>query len=529
MKVLARFLCGVLAVAALTTPAFAQTATDATVRVKALEQELAALLPAPVIGVPAIGTLERVAPAATALQDPAALERRIRELEQKIEQLLKDKAAPASKLMNNEDQERVLEPTALAGFYDNGYLVAASADGAFKYWLDGRANLDMATYKGSDNRLPTGAEVRRARIGVKATLFTDWLAEIDLDFADNAIEMKDVWMGYAGFTNTLIKAGNHKSPFGLESLTSSKNITFIERPYIDSWSPDRLMGVNISTWGPHFLLTGGVYGQAAGDFNDKDSLTGGGAGTNQGYSLIGRVTVAPVNEKGKVVHVGFAAAYRTPDAAKMPTSGADLPDRLNAARVVKLDSRAETHVLRAKFVSTGDMKYVDNVQLFGGEAAAIMGPVTVQGEYQQVQVNRTATTVATYADHTFSGYYGQVTCFLTGERRPYSVSEGEFGRVIPARKAGAVEVGVRYSTIDLDDVTTVDPIKGGIAKNVTGGLTWYMNANHKLMFNVTHVDNNMNAKPGKDWAPLPTGTSTTQTPVYGDKFLTIAVRYQIAF
>jgi len=50
-----------------------------------------------------------------------------------------------------------------------------------------------------------------------------------------------------------------------------------------------------------------------------------------------------------------------------------------------------------------------------------------------------------------------------------------------------------------------------------------------LMFNVTQVDNNDNAKPGKDWAPLPTGTSTSQTSIVGDKFVTIAVRYQIAF
>ena len=38
-----------------------------------------------------------------------------------------------------------------------------------------------------------------------------------------------------------------------------------------------------------------------------------------------------------------------------------------------------------------------------------------------------------------------------------------------------------------------------------------MNANHKLMFNVTKVDNDENAKPGKDWAPIPAGTSTSQT------------------
>ena len=139
MKSLVTFLASAVVVALLATPAFGQTANDATARIAALEQQLAALLPGSCTASPAL-------PAA---QDPAALERRIRELEMKIEQLLKEKALPASKLMNNEDQERTLDPVALAGFYDNGYLVASSADGAFKYWLDGRANLDFATYRGS--------------------------------------------------------------------------------------------------------------------------------------------------------------------------------------------------------------------------------------------------------------------------------------------------------------------------------------------------------------------------------------------
>jgi phosphate-selective porin OprO/OprP len=517
MTVLARYLSSTILLVLLATPAFGQSPNDAASRLAALEIRLAALLP------------EAPAPAPPVAQDPAAMERRIRELELKIEQLLKDKAAPAQKLMNNEDQERTLEPVGLAGFYDNGYLVASSADGRFKYWLDGRANLDFATYRGSDNRLPTGFEVRRARIGVKTTLFADWLAEVDLDFADNAIEIKDLWVGYAGFTNMLIKAGNHKSPFGLESLTSSKNIVFIERPYIDSWAPDRLMGLALSGWGRHWQFTAGAYGEAAGAFNDKDSLTGGGAGTSQRVSFVGRVTVAPLNEKGRVLHFGVAAAQRQPEVAKIATSGSDLPDRLNASRIVKLDSRAETHVSRAKFISTGDMKFVDNMHQVGAEVAGVFGPMTFQGEWQSTVVHRLATTVANLEDHGFQGYYGQVTVFLTGESRPYFVSEGEFGRVVPTRELGAVEVGVRYSTIDLDDLTSVDAIKGGRATNVTGGITWFMNANHKLMANLAHVDHNANAKPGKDWAPLPTGTSTLLTSIAGDKFWTISLRYQLAF
>ena len=230
-----------------------------------------------------------------------------------------------------------------------------------------------------------------------------------------------------------------------------------------------------------------------------------------------------------MIHFGAAVAYRSPERQKLATSGADLPDRINAARIVKLDSRAETHVSRAKFLSTGDMKYVDNFTQLGFELAATAGPATLQAEYQKTSINRMKTTNAVVADHSFDGYYAQASVFLTGERRPYLASEGEFGRLIPKRKAGALELAARYSMLNLDDVTTVDPIKGGQAKNFTLGLNWYFNTNHRIMVNFTNVDNNANAKPGKDWAPIPAGTSTAQNVVYGDDFKTFSIRYQIAF
>lgn len=462
-------------------------------------------------------------------QETPGTEQRIKDLEKKVDALTKEKEAPVQTLASGAEAERVLEPVALSSFYDNGYLVFTSKDGGFKYWLDGRVNLDAATYSGAENRLGSGFEVRRARIGVKATLYQDWLAEIDLDFADNAIEIKDLWVGYAGFKNSVFRLGNHKAPFGLETLTSSKYITFIERSYLDSWSPDRLMGLSYSHWGGNWQASAGLFGQAAGEFNDKDTLTGGGAGTSQELSLVGRFSMAPLCEKDRVLHFGIAAARMKPAVGKIATSGADLPDRLHAARIVKLDSRAETHVLRAKFLSTGDMKYIDYYDQLGAEVAGVFGPLSFQGEYQKTKVNRLDTNVAQYRGHSFDGYYGQVTWMVTGEIRPYSPTEGEFGRIIPKRKGGAVELGLRYSTLDLNDITTVDPIKGGSAKNLTFGATWYINANHRILFNVTQVNNDEYAKPGKDWAPLPSGTSTTLTPVYGDDFTTIAFRYQLAF
>jgi Phosphate-selective porin len=152
----------------------------------------------------------------------------------------------------------------LPGAYDEGFLLFRSADSSFAYWLDGRVQIDGAIYRGSDNELASGTDVRRARLGTKVTMYRDWHGEFDVDFAENAVEMKDMWVGYMGFKNSLVKAGNFKEPFGLETLTSSKYITFMERSYIDNLSPDRHLGASFVNWGQYHYVTGGVFGQVAG-------------------------------------------------------------------------------------------------------------------------------------------------------------------------------------------------------------------------------------------------------------------------
>ena len=108
----------------ITPSATAQQPTEPSARVAQLEEQLARLtsLPTP----PVDATV-------AAAQDVPALERRIRELEARIAEITKQLQAPDARLMSGEEQERTMEPIPLNGFYDNGYLVFTSSDGAFKY------------------------------------------------------------------------------------------------------------------------------------------------------------------------------------------------------------------------------------------------------------------------------------------------------------------------------------------------------------------------------------------------------------
>jgi phosphate-selective porin OprO/OprP len=385
----------------------------------------------------------------------------------------------------------------LPGVYDGGYLVFQSADSSFRYWLDGRVQIDGAVYTGSRNSLGNGTEVRRARLGGKVTLYRDWHGEIDVDFAKNAVEMKDVWLGYEGFANSLVKIGNYKEPFSLETLTSSKYITFMERSYADNFSPDRNIGLGYAHWGTWWQAAVGAFGQPAGSVDAS--------GRDEGYGLTGRVTIAPINRPGRLLHLGGAISRRTPN-------GDPAPD----TNTVRFRARPETNVSQARFFTTGKIRLVDYTMLMNGELAGVYGPWSLQAEYTKADVHR----LSGLATPTFHAEYAFVSYFLTGETRPYLVEEGEFDRIVPKSSSlGAWEIAARVSGIDLNDPSTGVNIAGGRGTNYTLGINWYINANFKWMLDYTRVVTDKNAKPDLGVAPF----------VAGDRFNMIQTRVALAF
>ena len=161
---------------------------------------------------------------------------------------------------------------------------------------------------------------------------------------------------------------------------------------------------------------------------------------------------------------------------------------------VDLSGRPEADkVSKAKFLNA-KISNVDNWQQTGAEFAGVWDHFSWQSEYQKTKVNRRpSATVANTIDHEFNTYYGQVS-WIFGGQRTYDASAGMFGKVVPGAK-GALELVARWSKMNEDDITPVDPVKGGVAKNLTFGLTYYMNKNVRWMLNYTKVDNNENAKP----------------------------------
>lgn len=381
-------------------------------------------------------------------------------------------------------------------FHDAGILVFESPDHQFKWWLDGRVMLDSALYFNSDNVLANGAELRRGRFAMNFNLWTTWAAQFDVDFADSAVAVKDAWIGYQGVENSLIRAGHFRAPFGLETLTSSRYITFMERALTDNFSPDRRLGVAYSYWQKRWHAEAGFFGPALEDSVDT-------IGQDQTYSVVGRVTGRPYLTEKNFLHIGAAWAMMQP---KAPANAA-----LTDAHRWRVRARPESHVNRGRFIDTGQITQVEHANLYGLEAAAEFGSFSLQSEYNQETLHRTVTSLA---KPMYDAWYAFASWFPTGDRRPYDHVSGEFVRVVPKHKRGALELVARYSTMDLNDLDA--NVRGGKEEIFTVGANWYANANIRLMLNALNVSNDEFAKGDRNY-------------VTGDRFNVVQLRLQLNF
>lgn len=355
----------------------------------------------------------------------------------------------------------------LASEARNGRMVFQTADGSFRWWFDIRLQLDGAFYFGSKNPMSNGTVFRRLTFATKARLWKDWDTEFDVDFAEALLDLRDMWVKYTvPGTHLSLQVGNFKEPFGLERLTSSALLTFLERASVSNAFPlGRRMGAAARYWTKYGQVTGAIMGHEGGTRIDKGTR-------DEGYSSNVRVTLAPVNQHGKNLHVGAAFAYKTPDAL------ADLPEN-----TIEIKARHETYVSDPKLLHTGDIRDVNYYLRSGTELLGVYGPLFFQSEAMWTTVERW------YGKPRvdMKGGYAFLTWMVTGETREYYVDQGEPGPVeAPKHSWGALELAARASFLDLNDLGA--GIHGGSSKQLMLGVNYYPNVNIKLQFNYSVVD-----------------------------------------
>ena len=371
-----------------------------------------------------------------------------------------------------------LAPAALAvdlkTSWNNG-ITLASEDKAFNIRLQGRLQEDFiaASVDKPLAKINDGVETRRAYLGVNGTIYDNIEFAWVYDFASGSSRLRDGYVGLkTDFVN--VRVGHMKEPFSLEQLTSDNYTTFMERSLADVFTPKFDTGIQLF----HDVLESRAT-YAVGVFKVADDQ---GKGQSEGnhFCLTGRLTGLPYADGDDLVHLGLAGSYREPENDSVSYS---VKPEANLANAL-----AKTTVSRT--LPDGTKKDItivsDKVLLAGGEAAAVFGPASLQGEYMMADVSSD-----TSNDPRFSGWYVFGSYFLTGEHRPYNKKTGTFDRIIPESNflgkdngPGAWELALRYSSVDLDK----GAVHGGKLNDITAGVNWYLNPNTKVAFNYVNAD-----------------------------------------
>ena len=326
--------------------------------------------------------------------------------------------------------------------------------------IGGRIMYDMAAW-GEDNLSSIGSEFRRVRLFSSGSIYQNVKYKLQLDFSGGDVVFKDVWMEL----NKLpikgnLRVGHFKEPFRLEVLTSSKYITFMERGLTSAMSRERNSGIMYhTTFGEKISFQTGIFA-TANNFGNNENI-------GRAINVTSRISYLAINTDERKLHLGIAGSLR---------NSGDLTE-------YNITPKAENHLGTKFLIYESNQK---DVRLLSYELSYVDGPLSVQGEYVQSEIDNPDLVSNKNLD-VISSYYGQVSYFLTGESRSYKSSLSGFSRVKPNNNYGengwgALEIAARFSAIEVKESSFNYYIKP-FQEDITLGINWYLNPNTRVMFN----------------------------------------------
>lgn len=331
----------------------------------------------------------------------------------------------------------------------NDWPTRFKTDAGVEYGV--RATIQYDTNHFSDDTLPNGSARfgdletwRRKETYLYARKNGVWELAAGYDFQAH------LWVdAYFRLFNRKVgdfRLGQFKTPVGFEEgAIGSGSTTFLERALpVQAVNQGRRIGVDWTYENlPGWLLNAAWF--SGGDLN----------GDNDGTTWAARAVYNPVKNDTTVVHLGAAASAEERD-----------------DEIARIRARPEANLTAIRLIDTGNLAGAERIRRIGLEGAWAQGPFSLQGEYLTIAAAR-----RTARDFSGDGAYLSGSWVLTGESRPYK--SGGFGNVKPRHDYGAVEVALRYSTLDLNDGL----VAGGRQHDWTLGANWYLGQHIKLQAN----------------------------------------------
>jgi len=467
-------------------------------------------------------------PAANAA-DVDALERRIHELESRLEKFEKATAAApaptaaAAPAVNPEVQkltrkvntlERKLEvqdEVTAANFtrlpkFDvgtNGFKIS-SQDGKHEVRIRGAVQTDGRFFSEDANHLSTDRfEVKQARVWLEGKVFNDIYYKIMPDFAASGNILPDAYLDYAYLPEASLLVGKFKPSLSLERLQGDSDGTFLERAFPTYLASNRDVGVQLHG---AFSKSGFTTEVVPGPIDAKNTFTyqvgvmnGSGddgspnnnsADLDDNKEFVGRLFAHPFQHTGyswlEGFGVGVAGTVGDPNAQALKAQATPI------GRTTYLDYTKTTAIKATATVpSTGYSAPVSNGDQYRiyPQAYWYAGPFGVMAEYAassqtlsstKTQILGTKTTnTATNVRQDNSSWQVLASWVVTGE-------DNSFGAVKPIQNFspldgqwGALQLAARWTEMNIDKGTfqVLDPSKSAShATAWTLGANWYLNS-----------------------------------------------------
>lgn len=337
-----------------------------------------------------------------------------------------------------------------------GGLRVTSADGEYEVSIGGRIHFDTYLFDRDQADVTGTTEFRRARLTVAGKAL-GWDYKLEQDFAAGGTTdgFRDVFVSRSALGGR-ITIGQFKPYRSLEELTSSNEITMMERPFS---SATGLYSGRQFQQGVGYLASGDSYSAGISVFNLRHA----GAPRNEGVGAAARATWAPIHDDENTLHLGISTSIEN--------ANRNSPDLAAVANYAGRRGPAQT-------IATVAGASGRSVEAVGLEVAGSFGPLFFQSEYARARHGQ-----AVGPDHDVDTWYLMGGWFITGEHKPYRVGTGVFGSPRPNAASGAWQLTARYDTIENSDVA------GLSADSLTLGLNYFVSPYLRFMFNYTRGDN----------------------------------------
>lgn len=502
--------------------------------------------------------LSMVAPLAAYAQQPDATEERMRKLEEQLQSVTQElnklkaeaaanrekvqpppqPAAEAQALKKEMDQLRgkIAEVQEQATATDtkvdqNGVraylgpgLIFEDPRGRWRLQISARAQVDYRAYEPNFTSADTFS-VRRARIGVGATILNDYYVYVEQEFANQATAPapstgSQLTFAYADFNwfrpGIRFRVGQFKPSIGLDNTMLDLQTDFLERAQTQS-----LLGsvydVGVAAFGEP---KAGLYYSAAitNGAGQGNSEPQGNLQQAQGDGKMG--TVRLVND--------FAQTFRIPDTVlhlggayqhgEFPNSGVNNQTPLSAVSV-QTEARGLTYFIPQAFNPANAAPVNSNIarSIVDLEAAFARGPFKIQGDYTQAEYAGNVIQSGAAFTRTLKAYYVTLGWVISGESYADWYREGTFVRPRPNNNFGwrsgdgwgLWEANLRFSSFDGSDFNNSNaaftgrpgPGPGATSNNfpnitqgtnkanaVSLGLKWLPNLYTRFMLNLIRTE-----------------------------------------